>query len=137
MTGIPDFTEAECQLVAKTLDERYGCNVPMEGADVELKLDPDSDRLTACPALYWSQRGAEFVVCKVAPSRFRALFFYDSGEQFGTGRTEYDNLGDCVVTLLQVQADEASGRAGACQSSRGCGGGGCKSSAPYDGPIVI
>jgi hypothetical protein len=25
---------------------------------------------------------------------------------FGTGKDEYNNLGDCVVTLLQVHADQ-------------------------------
>lgn len=130
MPGIPDFTEAECQLVARTLDERYSCVVELELADVDLKLDPDSDRLATCPALYWKQEGAEFIVCKAGPSRFRPFFFRGDGEQFGTGRAEYENLGDCVVTLLQVQAEDEQRQAGACP-------GGTASSDDYTGPIVI
>ena len=40
-----------------------------------------------------------------APSRFKAQFFYSEATQYGTGKDSFDNLGDCVITLLQVQAD--------------------------------
>ena len=85
-----------------------------------------------CPAVYWSARGAEFVVAKTGESRFRTQFFYASGEQFGTGRNEYDQLGDCVVTVLQVQADDERRRAGMGSGTRADG-----APADYDGPIVI
>jgi hypothetical protein len=55
--------------------------------------------------LYWQERGANFVVFKVAAKRFRAQFYYGEAEQFGVGKDEFDELGDCVVTLLQVQSD--------------------------------
>ena len=61
--------------------------------------------LPLCPTIYWSERGAQFVVCKVADDRYRSQFFYSEAEQFGTGRDVYDDLKDCVVTLLQVQSD--------------------------------
>jgi hypothetical protein len=64
-----------------------------------------SEELSLCPTLYWAERGAQFVVCKVAAERFRCQFFYSETEQYGTGHDEYDSLGDCVVTLLQVQSD--------------------------------
>ena len=128
MPGIPDFTDAECQLVARTLDERYGCVVELEVADVDLKLNADSDQLTTCPALYWSQEGTEFVVCKAGSSQFRPFFFHGDGEQFGTGRAEYENLGDCVVTLLQVEAERHRAA-----DHRG----GTFSRDDYTGPIVI
>jgi hypothetical protein len=41
----------------------------------------------------------------VAAKRFRAQFYYGEAEQFGVGKDEFDELGDCVVTLLQVQSD--------------------------------
>ena len=46
-----------------------------------------------------------FIVCKVAADRYRCQFFYSEAEQYGTGRDEYDNLENCVMTLLQVQSD--------------------------------
>ncbi len=110
--SIADFTETEQQLISQILLERYGRLVPWQLAEAELQLDPGSEALTVCPTLYWSQRGAEFIVCKLGESRFRSQFFYSEAEQFGTGREIYDDFGDCVVTLLQVQADHERTRAG-------------------------
>ncbi len=112
MSPIPDFTEHEQQQVGQILFERYQRLVPWELAEAELQLDPASEQTTVCPTLYWSQRSAEFVVCKVGESRFRCQFFYSEREQFGTGRDLYDDLTECVVTLLQVQADHERARAG-------------------------
>ncbi|MGE0081184.1 MAG: hypothetical protein AB7U81_07800 [Thiohalomonadaceae bacterium] len=105
MKNIADFSPTERQLVSQTLFERYGRQVPLEDADAELALEPDSDELTTCPTLYWEERGAHFVVFKTGNSRFRAQFFYSEAQQFGTGKEEFDNLGDCLITLLQVQSD--------------------------------
>jgi len=87
------------------LFERYGKLVPMQLADSELQLDASSEDLTLCQTIFWSERGAQFVVCKVAADRYRCQFFYSETEQYGTGHDEYNSLGDCVVTLLQVQSD--------------------------------
>jgi hypothetical protein len=58
-----------------------------------------------CPALYWNERVAHFIVYKVAADRFRCQFLYSEAEQYGTGRDEYDDVGTCVLTLLQVQSE--------------------------------
>ncbi len=105
MNTIPDFTEAEERLVSDLLQKRYGKIVPIQQADSEMQLGGDPEHLTSCPTLYWSERGAHFIVCKVAASRYRCQFFYSDTEQYGTGRDEYDDLENCVVTLLQVQSD--------------------------------
>lgn len=112
-TTIPDFTGSECQLVNQILLERYGRIVPVQSADVELQLDPQSSNLTLCPALYWSELGCEFIVSKVASERFRCQFLYSANEQFGTGRDVYNNLGECVTTLLRLQADHSLTRSAA------------------------
>lgn len=131
--SIPDFTQAEQQLIGQILLERYKRLVPWQLAEAELQLDPGSERLTVCPTLYWSERGAEFIVCKLGESRFRCQFFYSEKEQFGTGREIYDDLGDCVVTLLQVQADHERTRSGV-----HTGVGAAKpDEAEYFGPTVI
>lgn len=102
---ISDFTDDEQKLVFATLFERYGKLVPIQLADSELQLDVSSDQLTSCPTIYWAERGAQFVVCKVAFDRFWCQFFYSEAEQFGTGRDEYNSLGDCVLAVLQAQSD--------------------------------
>jgi hypothetical protein len=102
---LADFSDIDHKLVNQILFERYAKRVPLQTADAELQLDPGSDALTSCPTLYWEDRGAHFVVVKVGADRYRCQFFYSDQEQFGTGRDVYDSLGDCVLTVLQVQAD--------------------------------
>ena len=108
-TTIPDFTDAELKLVSASLFERYGKLVPVQLADSELQLDALSEELTLCPTIYWAERGAQFVVCKVAPDRYRCQFFYSETEQYGTGHDEYNSLGDCVLILLQVHNQITNG----------------------------
>src|SRR5690242_3960263 len=98
---VPDFTEAEIKLASQTLRERYGHEVPVETAEAEIGLGEGAE-LTTCPVLYWEERGAHFVVFKVADSRYRAQFFYSETTQFGTGKGDFNNLGDCLITVLQV-----------------------------------
>ncbi len=123
------------QLVSQILLERYGRVTLLQSADVELQLDPESEQLTTCPALYWKALGAEFIVTKVANNRFRCQFFYSDNEHFGTGQDVYDSLGDCVVTLLHVQADHHLTRASSLTETIG-------NKAPaqdddYHGPLII
>ena len=56
-----------------------------------------------------------------------------SSTQYGTGKESFDNLGDCVVTLLQVQADHE-------QQMKGIRSGMTRldiADDGYDGPLVI
>ena len=110
--SLPDFTDNEFQLVNQILLERYNRIVPLQAVEVELLLNPDDRQPTPCPALYWSEMGAEFIVAKTGDQRFRCQFFYSPSEIFGTGRDIYDNLGDCVITLLRLQADHHGTRSG-------------------------
>ena len=133
--SIPDFTDSEFQLANQILLERYSRLVPLQTVEVELLLDPEHKEPTPCPALYWNELGAEFIVAKIGDQRFRCQFFYSADEQFGTGRDFYDNLGDCVTNLLQVQADHHGTRSAALTETIG-------DKAPaqdedYHGPIVI
>ena len=105
MSEVPDFTESELALIHQTLNERYEKETEVQLADVEIRLGPSDRSLTECPAVFWAERGANFVVIKSGEKEFRCQFYYRGHEQFGTGRDSYDELGDCVVTLVQVQAD--------------------------------
>ena len=102
---VADFNEFELGMVERLVAKRYGKPVAIEIADSELRLDAGSDELSVCPTFYWTERGAHFVVFKVGESRYRCQFFYTDADHYGTGREEYDDLSDCVLTLLRVQAD--------------------------------
>ena len=110
MSNIPDFTDTERSIVEQTVKERYGKPVDVQSADAEIRLYPDDRELTSVPVLYWEARDAHFVIFKVAEKSYRNQFFYTAREQFGTGREEYDEVGDCVITLLRLQADHESTR---------------------------
>jgi len=110
--AIPDFNSAERWVIESALKERYGRMVPIEFADSELKLDPGAPVITACPTVFWSERGCNFLIFKTGEDRYRSQFFYTDEEHYGTGRAEYDELAECVGLLLKLQADHEKERQG-------------------------
>ena len=115
MSAIRDFDDGERWLLESCLKERYGTIVATQPAEVELRIAPGDAQPTACPTLYWEQRGAAFVVAKVGDGRWRTMFFYPvepGGEQYGAGQPEYDDLVDCVTSVLRAQADHEKQRHG-------------------------
>lgn len=116
MAEAPDhaeFSEAECQAVGSALRERYRHDVAFELIDAEMRLDPSSPVLTGCPGVYWSARGAHFVIVRLPHGRYRAQYFYRPDQLYWTGRSEYDSLVDCVLEILRAQADDERERQGA------------------------
>jgi hypothetical protein len=126
-----DFTDSELKLVNQALMERYGRLVAIQIADAEVQLDAEGEALTECPTIYWEERGAHFVVVKTGDSRYTGQFFYSEATQFGTGKPMFDNLGDCIVTLLQVQSDHERQMKGVRSGMT------ATDFDDYDGPLVI
>ena len=138
-----DFFPQEKELVQTTLLERYGRVVTLQPVEVELQIDPKTHEPTTCAALYWNDGDAEFVLARMiafagAAPIYRAQFFYGDDEAFGTGHSNYGNLGDCVISILQVQSEHEAARKLAAKPS------GPKAPQPkitgdddYDGPLVI
>jgi hypothetical protein len=91
---------------------------PAAGCGSRLLLDPGAHRADPLSGALLDQLGAEFIVAKVGDQRFRCQFFYSENEIFGTGRDIYDNLGDCVTNVLQLQADHHATRAAALPAGR-------------------
>ncbi len=104
--SIAGFSASDLSLVHACLKERFGHDVEVKEVETELRLDPGDRELTLCPAIYWQQDKCSFVVAKSGPAGYRAMFFYSVKDRFGTGTEEYDNLGDCIITLLKVQEKE-------------------------------
>jgi hypothetical protein len=139
-----EFSVQEKQLVQTTLFERYGRIVPVQPVEVELQIDPKTPEPTTCAALYWSEGDAAFVVARMiayagAAPIYRAQFFYGEDEAYGTGHANYGNLGDCLVSILKVQAEHEATRTAAPTD------GAAKAKAQpritgdedYDGPLVV
>ncbi|MFK5986796.1 MAG: hypothetical protein QM479_15425 [Pseudomonadota bacterium] len=106
MMQIKDFNETELWTIQEILNERWKKRkVELQQADVEIKLFPGDRELTECPAVFWEYRKSSFVIFKVADTSYKGQFYYLGREQYGTNVTDFDNIHDCVVTILQVHAD--------------------------------
>ena len=102
MDSIPNFTLADIETVRQLVHQRYG-GIAIQLTNSELMLNPKSEQQVDCPTLFWHVHGANFAVIRSGLDRFRSQFFYTPHDQHGTGQKEYDSLGQCVTTLLQVQ----------------------------------
>ena len=105
MALIEDFSKSELWVIEETLKERYDHPIEIQQGEAELRLDPHSSELSPCPVIFWLENGYNFVVAKIGDRRYRAQFFLRVHQHFGTGIDEFSDISECVVTLLQVQAD--------------------------------
>lgn len=105
MSNIADFNGSEIWAIRTTLKERYAKDIELQLADSELRLNPEGSDMTLCPTVYWEIPPVSFVIFKTGSERYRCQFFYGSTEHYGTGIEEYDNISECVTSLLQIQAD--------------------------------
>jgi hypothetical protein len=110
MSITPDFSDDEIKIVSDTLAERYGVAKEIHLADVELRLSNNEQELSEYPALYWEDQDCHFIIAKFGPFRYHNQFFYHGTEQFGTSRTDYDDIFECTATLLHLQADHQAKR---------------------------
>lgn len=107
MSDIKDFTDTEQWAVSTTIKERWSDqDIEIQLADVETKLMPHERELTTCPAVFWQVGETSFVIVKTGERAYRSQFYYKGFQQYGTGKTEFDDIADCVTTLLQVHADK-------------------------------
>jgi hypothetical protein len=117
--AIPDITDTEKWIVTTTLRERFGQDVPFDVGDAEIRINPFDRELSTCPIIHWlDEDGCHFVVMKTGERSYRCQSFYRVHRQFGTGVYEYDDLTECVVSLLQAQADHAAEERGDLPSRR-------------------
>ena len=112
MSGIPDFSSSDLHLVQATIKERFGREAEIKQAETEVRISPADRELTVCPALFWIVDDCAFVISCTGPAAYRAMFYYSVKDRFSTAKEEYDNLGDCVISLLKVQEEEEAKRRG-------------------------
>ena len=107
MSTINDFSDAEQWAVSTTLKERWqNKDLDIQLADVEIKMFPHDRELTICPAIFWQVGETSFIIIKVGDRTYRSQFYYRGYQQYGTGKAEFDDIADCITTLLQVHADK-------------------------------
>jgi hypothetical protein len=108
MTEISDITDKETWVVRTALRERYKADVELQMADADIRLNPSDQHTSSCPVWYWQWENCHFVIFKTGDRRYRSQFFYRPYQQYGTGVREYSDLTECIVSLLQTQADHAA-----------------------------
>jgi hypothetical protein len=101
---IPDFTETELWVVRSTLKERYGQEIEIQFAETETAAT-EGGGMDWYPTLFWDAKGAKFAIIKLGAKRYRPVFYYHPDTQLGTGIDSYDEIGDAVISVLQVEAD--------------------------------
>lgn len=103
---IKDFSDTDIWTVQQTLDERWTkSKTEIQLAELEVRLRSADRELSICPALYWEHEESHFVIFKIGRSTYKTQFYYKGREQYGTAVPSFDNVLDCVVTVLQVHAD--------------------------------
>jgi len=103
---IKDFDDTESWIVQETLNERWpNEDIELQLADVEVRIRSGDRELTTCPALFWEFQGTNFVIFKIGRKTYKTQFYYKGREQYGTSVPNFDNIHDCVVTVLQVHTD--------------------------------
>jgi len=105
MPQIPDIDDNELWITETTVMEHYGEKKQAQVVDTDIRLYSSDRELSECPALYWHDNDCHFIVIKAGKKPYRTQFFYRGHEQYGTGIDEYDDLAQCVVSILQTQAD--------------------------------
>ena len=105
MDSIPNFTPAETETVRQLVHQRYQETIEIQLADSELMLDLKREQRVDCSTLFWHMHGANFAVIRSGMNRYRCQFFYTPHDRHSTGQKEFESLEQCVITLLQVQAD--------------------------------
>jgi len=108
MSQITDFSKSEIWTIESTLKERWGKDneIELQFADTDIRLHMGDKETTECPAVIWQHEGCNFVIFKTGIQNYRCQFFYKGYQQYGTGVHEYDDIGDCIISLLQVQSDQ-------------------------------
>lgn len=103
---IKDFSDTDIWTIQQTLGERWGKGkVELQRADVEVRLRPSDRELSTCPAIVWEYQDSHFVIFKIGRGTYKTQFYYKGRDQYGTAVPSFDNILDCIVTVLQVHAD--------------------------------
>lgn len=98
-----DFSLFEKNIVKNLINERWS-GVDVELADVEVSRT-SSGKSLPYPALVWEASKCTFVVIKVDESAYKCIFYYLGTQRFDTGVNEYDDLNDCILSIMKVQAN--------------------------------
>ncbi len=107
MATVADFSASETGTIETALKQRWpGQELDIQLAEVEIRMHPDDRELSEIPAIFWQVGEAKFVICQIGDHSYRSQFYCRGYQQHGAGKSEFNDISDCLVTLLQMHADK-------------------------------
>lgn len=108
MSDSVSFTDKEQLQVRSVLRKRWDKGeVSIQIVDVDMRVADSEEENTECPAIYWDASDYHFLLMKVAENKFRPQFFYQDSEEAGAVELEFDDIAECAMALLKMQANHA------------------------------
>jgi hypothetical protein len=105
MSSIPGFSDSELHHVRGMLTQQVKKDVEIQLSNCGLTLAKNPGQPILCPTVHWNANGANFIVYKTGDSCYKTQFFYTPHEQYGPHAEEYNNLCECVATVMQAQSE--------------------------------
>jgi hypothetical protein len=94
-----DFTQSEVETIQKHVDDRW--REKDHGVHLgDIEIDGEEQA-----AAVWEHKHYTFIVVKVAAFKYRALFYFLRDKRFDAGVDEYNDLDECVDSIMKAQAD--------------------------------
>jgi len=108
MSDIADFTNSEQKAVSSTLEKRWKKGeVTVQMVDVNVSAENSLKGDIECPAFYWEYADYHFLIMKTGINQYRPQFFYQDTEEVGVETLEFDDIAECAMAILQLQANHA------------------------------
>ena len=100
-----NYTQSEIDATKKLIDERWkDKDVTVHLADINYEKEGE-ETSQPYPALVWEDKHSTFVVLKMGMLAYKSFFYYLKNKRYDTGVLEYNDLQECVTSLMQSQAD--------------------------------
>lgn len=94
-----EFTQTELDIIQKHVDDRW------REKDHGIHLGDIAIDDVEHPAAIWEHKHYTFIVIKLEAFKYRALFYFLRDKRFDAGVDEYDDLDECVDSIMKAQAD--------------------------------
>ena len=101
---VNDFSTTELNIIKKAIAGRWK-DINIHLADIDVAIASNDKKSTLCPAVVWETADCTFVIIKTAEFSYKNLFYYLGSQRFDTGIAQYNDLNECVLSLMKAQAN--------------------------------
>jgi len=108
MSDTIKFSSQDRRTFLLTLKKRWANDeVSTQMVDVDVRVGESDKDTIKCPAFYWEYAEYHFLLMKTGENKYRPQFFYQDNEEAGVDIVEFDDIGECSMALLKLQANHA------------------------------